>query len=210
MLEHVPPFWQGVLASLLATIVAGIAVQFSRIFSGRARLKAEQNREAIKKLRQRISSADSVLRVEGYFVALFRLLRYLLLGSLLWVVAWAITLFPFGFVFGVVVAFASLGAYYSGLRWLYYVTRPANPESKGPSGKLLILHTATYGAGSVLVDVKSALAERLTDGHLQVYAGNQLGGDPCPGKPKELLIDYSYDGIRHTRRLPEGEMLSLP
>ena len=50
----------------------------------------------------------------------------------------------------------------------------------------------------------------LPPGRLQVYAGNQLTGDPCPGVVKQLAVEYSYEGARRTRVIPEGQSLSLP
>jgi hypothetical protein len=186
----------------------GSVSNFGACSQRRARESSRRNKENLRELRRLITSADSILRGEGYFVALFRLLRYLFVGSILWIIAWAASFFES--TVGIAVGLVALGAYYYGLRWLYNITRPAKPESVNPSGKLLMLHSAKYGAGNIVVDVTAILAERLADGSLEVYAGNQLGGDPCPGRRKELVVDYSYAGQRHARHVPEGEILSLP
>jgi hypothetical protein len=71
------------------------------------------------------------------------------------------------------------------------------------------IHSARYGAGDHWRDVKSALVSELKQ-HGVAYAGNQLGGDPCPGKAKELQLDFTYRGERQQVVLPEGRTLKFP
>jgi len=208
MIEKIPQFWQGFLASLLATIVFAIAIKLWAVVSTQARENQRRKRQHIQNLRSKMKSGDSILRVEGYFTALFTLLKYIFVGIILWVVAWGLSLFEY--TFSLLVALASLGVCYSGLRWLYSVMRPPALASTDSSGKELVLHSAKYGARGEFRDITAVLAEHLTQGHLQVYAGNHLAGDPYPGLVKELIVDYSYGGERYTRTVGEGEILSLP
>jgi hypothetical protein len=208
MIDKIPQFWQGVLASLLATIVVAIAAKLWAVISTQARENQCRKQQCIQDIRSKMKSGDSILRVEGYFTALFTLLKYIFVSIILWVVAWGVSFFEY--TISLLVALASLSVCYLGLRWLYGLMRPPVLVSTDPSGKKLELHSAKYGAMGEFRDITAILAERLTQGHLQVYAGNHLAGDPCQGVGKELIVDYSYDGERHTRIVREGEILSLP
>lgn len=208
MLDHVPAFWQGVLASILATIVVAIAIKLWSLFSTQAQQSQQRRQQQVKDLRAKMASSDSVVRVEGYFVTLFTVLKLLFIGSILWVLAWSISFFKA--TASLVVALASLVIYYLGLRWLYSTLRPAGATSTDTAGVALTIHSARYGAAGQYLDVAPVLTERLNKGRLEIYAGNQLAGDPCPGVPKELLVEYSYGNERHRRTVMEGNILSLP
>jgi len=208
MLDHLPQFWQGFLASVLATIVVAIAIKLWALFSTQAQQSQQRRQQQLKDLRAKMRSSDSVVRVEGYFVTLFTVLKLLFIGSILWVLAWSISLFAASA--SMIVAMASLVIYYLGLRWLYNTLKPAGATSIDPTGAALTIHSAKYGAVGQYVDVALVLTERLASGHLEVYAGNQLAGDPCPGVPKELMVEYSYGNERHKRAVREGDILSLP
>jgi hypothetical protein len=55
------------------------------------------------------------------------------------------------------------------------------------------------------------LNERLFNGRLEVYAGNQLaGGSVRANTPKELPVEYSYAYERHKRGSERGKIFSLP
>lgn len=82
-------------------------------------------------------------------------------------------------------------------------------QAKRGSGPLIIV-AAKYGALDQYVDVTPIVAETVSGGRLDVIAGNHLGGDPCYGEPKELIVDYIYAGQRLTRSAREGGMLALP
>ncbi len=65
------------LASIVATILVGIVVKVYGIFSTQAQQSKRRREERLEELREKMNSPDSVLRVEGYFVTLFTLLKYL-------------------------------------------------------------------------------------------------------------------------------------
>jgi hypothetical protein len=69
---------------------------------------------------------------------------------------------------------------------------------------------ATYGYGDKLVDVINEIRGRVQTGQMSIRAGNDLGGDPAPGKVKSLTIQYAIGGgtpLVVTAR--EGESISL-
>ena len=75
----------------------------------------------------------------------------------------------------------------------------------------LILHSATWGCENHVVDVVHLLRSRIRDNALRIRATNDaLGCDPCPGIGKFLTVDYSWEGRRMSRDVPEPQMLSLP
>jgi hypothetical protein len=74
----------------------------------------------------------------------------------------------------------------------------------------LVIHSAVYGVGGNVVDVRAALISRMRDNILAACVGNNLAGDPAPGDPKRLTVEYSYKGKRKTVTVLEGGELRLP
>jgi len=72
----------------------------------------------------------------------------------------------------------------------------------------LIIHSATYCAGTASLDVTAELAQCVRERRLPVLSGNQLAGDPSEGVPKELVVEYTYLGVHRTKRTPEGQYWS--
>jgi hypothetical protein len=70
--------------------------------------------------------------------------------------------------------------------------------------------SARYGAGSSYVDVTSVLVQRIDKAGLHVPVGNNLAPDPCPGTPKELVVEYEHNGQRHNKKVFENDMLMIP
>ncbi len=64
--------------------------------------------------------------------------------------------------------------------------------------------------GGQTVDVTEAVAALVRDGTLVVTAGNELGGDPANLVRKQMRVDYTLDGKRHSRTIQEGATLQLP
>ena len=90
------------------------------------------------------------------------------------------------------------------------ITERTKRRRSQSSGKPLVIHSAKYGQNGSNADLLNALRDRVVDNGLEVVASNRLGGDPCPGVPKELVVDYSYDGVRQTKCVKEDETLKLP
>lgn len=210
MLDQIPQFWQGVFASIVATILVGIGVKVYGIFSTQAQQSKRRKEERLEELRQKMNSPDSVLRVEGYFITLFTLLKYLFIASILWVSSWVLEFVLPGLGVAPAIAIVSLVFYYSGLKWLYATLKATEPVYQNLRSGDLVLHRAVYGVHGEGIDVTSRLASQMLDGRLKIIVGNNLGEDPCPGQPKELRVDFSYQGQEHHRIVPEGEILSLP
>jgi len=74
----------------------------------------------------------------------------------------------------------------------------------------LLIESAKYGAGDRFVDVTALLAQSLDGDTLHVRADNDLAGDPAIGTPKQLVVSYLNNGVRATKTVGEGEVLSLP
>jgi HEAT repeat protein len=83
-------------------------------------------------------------------------------------------------------------------------------EAKPSAGKVTI-RRAVYGAigegGSA--DVTRKIAKIVAAGSLSVTASNANFGDPAPGIPKKLLVEYTVAGVAHARTVKEGETLTL-
>jgi len=71
--------------------------------------------------------------------------------------------------------------------------------------------TASPGPADQVVDVTAKLESLVKDGALSVKVDNELAGaSPLPSKPKELRVEYLYDGRWNIAIIPEGQMLELP
>jgi hypothetical protein len=74
----------------------------------------------------------------------------------------------------------------------------------------LTIVAAHYGCRDHRVDVASHLKRAISSNKLHVYVGNQIGGDPCPGTPKDLIVTYRFLGKESTETFAEGSDLDLP
>ena len=84
-----------------------------------------------------------------------------------------------------------------------------HPE-RTPQGELVI-HKATFGADGMRVDVTGIVRLRVSGGRLEIpVTPHYLGSDPAVGVVKDLVVNYSYAGQRHTVRVREGGILTLP
>lgn len=80
-----------------------------------------------------------------------------------------------------------------------------------PAGKLVIVK-AVYGdlPDGAKTDVTEKVAGMVKDGALSVAASNDTFGDPAEGVVKKLTVDYTIDGVAHSKTANEGETLALP
>jgi hypothetical protein len=85
---------------------------------------------------------------------------------------------------------------------------PQKPEK--PDSAPLIIHSAFYGVEGIHFNVMEIVQAHLVDGRLEIRCGNDLFGDPCPGKGKIMTIDYSVGGKRLKKFVMEGEFARLP
>jgi hypothetical protein len=85
----------------------------------------------------------------------------------------------------------------------------AKVRARLPQLKGLSIYGAFYGAGRHRINVKDPV---LTELHRygSAYVGNQLAEDPCPGIPKDLILDFAYQGQRTQVTIPEGKFVEFP
>ena len=86
---------------------------------------------------------------------------------------------------------------------------PAKKPPKSSSLKGVTIHSAMYGVREHRIDVKAKLLAELRRSG-SAYIGNQLGGDPTPNSPKDLLLDFTVQGQRQQVSIPEGNTLGFP
>ncbi len=89
---------------------------------------------------------------------------------------------------------------------------PAGGNRPGPGhGRRLEILDADYGYGNRWRDVTGILQDRVYRGRLELSVDNRsLGGDPAPGRDKELRVVYRVNGSRRQITAYEGEYLVLP
>jgi hypothetical protein len=73
-------------------------------------------------------------------------------------------------------------------------------------------HSATYGFRDGMADVRERVVKGIQDGVLDLLVNNEtMGGDPCPGAQKELILTYAIgEGPVQTLRRKEHERLRVP
>jgi DnaJ-like protein len=92
-----------------------------------------------------------------------------------------------------------------GLLWIV----PFYAQFGGNHGLTII--SADYGSSGKYRSVTSILKGMVRNDRLSIQVNNQtLGGDPAPGKEKELIVRYRYRGQEDEVRVREGELLNLP
>ena len=87
LLNSVPPFWEGVLASLVAALIFAILVALLRIFSGTARNWSDQKLEAKRKLIHKLKEGNDLDKSQASLTIIFHVLKWLFLGNLLWMIS---------------------------------------------------------------------------------------------------------------------------
>ncbi len=76
----------------------------------------------------------------------------------------------------------------------------------------LEIHYAKYGSDAQKRDVIDYIDEQISSNdRLNLLVNNDnLGGDHYSGKPKQLHIIYTFNGVLYEEKLDEGEMLIIP
>ena len=92
------------------------------------------------------------------------------------------------------------------------ISSSKNPDTAPKSGSSrLVIRKAVYGdlpdGGND--DVTLTVAEMVRANALEVTANNENFGDPAGGIPKELRVDYTFDGWKKSRTVEEGETLKI-
>jgi hypothetical protein len=67
---------------------------------------------------------------------------------------------------------------------------------------------AKYGAGNAWFDVTEKATKIFEEKH-EVKASNRLGGDPCYGSAKVLVVEYTCDGKSYTVEIKEGKAFKV-
>lgn len=69
---------------------------------------------------------------------------------------------------------------------------------------------ATYGKDSNIVDVTDKLQQMIKNDSLEITASNALAGDPFPGTLKDLIIDYTINGVAKREIIKERDTKIIP
>jgi hypothetical protein len=85
----------------------------------------------------------------------------------------------------------------------------AQPPKRSAKRRLQIIE-ALYGFKDHRVNVAHKLNSLIRNDRLHVFVGNQLGGDPCPGEKKNVVVKYSYKGVEEIITVPERKDLDIP
>ena len=83
---------------------------------------------------------------------------------------------------------------------------PARIIHDNPSNITIV--KAKYGAGSAWVDVTEK-AQKVFEEKREVKASNRLGGDPCYGSVKILIIEYLCEDEAFKVEIKEGKLFTI-
>ncbi|KKS39630.1 MAG: hypothetical protein UV55_C0054G0005 [Candidatus Gottesmanbacteria bacterium GW2011_GWC1_43_10] len=89
------------------------------------------------------------------------------------------------------------------------VSSAENPEEVQIPNKFKIIK-ATYGVPGKDTDVTQKLNDLIIDDKLTTQATNALAGDPAPGTPKFLEIEYENEEGKLSKKYAENEQVNLP
>ena len=86
----------------------------------------------------------------------------------------------------------------------------ANPPAPPRKSRLVIVK-AVYGdlPDGQASDVTADLTDMIENDGLEVTAGNNTFGDPAFGRPKELRVDYKFDGRKKSITVQENGTLRI-
>ena len=75
----------------------------------------------------------------------------------------------------------------------------------------LVIEKAFYGdlPNGPSTDVTEKVKAKVKDDALSVDANNDNFGDPAEGVEKKLKVDYSFDGVKKSKQVGEGETLKI-
>jgi len=76
-------------------------------------------------------------------------------------------------------------------------------ETKTPAFQIEIIKVL-YGSGETWIDVTEK-SSRIFNERSEIKASNRLGGDPCYGKAKTLMIEYNRNGKNYVEEIKEGK-----
>jgi RNA polymerase sigma factor (sigma-70 family) len=77
-------------------------------------------------------------------------------------------------------------------------------KQEKPTVADLVITKAKYGSGMDWVDVTEK-ASKIYSERFEVKASNRLGGDPCYGRSKALVIEYTREGKDYVEEIREGK-----
>jgi hypothetical protein len=81
---------------------------------------------------------------------------------------------------------------------------------KSAPGATLEIKKATYGKDAQIADVTEKVRQAVVSDSLNLTAENSLsGGDPAPSVPKELRVEFSFNGEDGIKVIPEGQSISI-
>lgn len=211
IINKIPQFWQGVIGSILATILILIFTKVFGLFSNEIKESKKQRAKKLEELKEKILSQDSVSRVEGYFQILFTILKYLFVANISWVVS---GIFSFDVLTYSLFIIICLLCFYLGLRQIFTVYKVLKKDTIFYKHSLnendLVIQFAEYGFGEKYFDVTDKLRALLENNEIELVTNNDTFGDSHPGKVKSLNVVYTYRGKTHKRVITEGETLKLP
>jgi hypothetical protein len=128
VINSLPPFWQGVLSSIVAALVLAVLGFVLRIVFSSIREWVSTRRGSLEILRQQLSSAMPAVRGEATIRVLFSVAQWLIISAILYTLSSVLSFSGYRFV-DLTLKLASLGSLVIGLWWLFQYQRPGKSVS---------------------------------------------------------------------------------
>ncbi|MBT3044964.1 MAG: hypothetical protein KME67_19060 [Candidatus Thiodiazotropha sp. (ex Codakia orbicularis)] len=119
LIEQIPVFWQGVLASIVAGMILTILgyIFSTSIKQWRKNLSSHKNLKRI--IANKLQSNGMIPRLDGSIFCLFQTVKYLFFANIFWVLPE--TVYMFGEL-TILIKLLSLFFFVMGLKWIYFYT----------------------------------------------------------------------------------------
>ena len=119
-IDSIPSFWQGVIASIVATVLIAVAVGAFKIWSGSYNSWRDGLKVKYARLRADYEKGNDLTKIHMSVSVIFNVLKWLLLGNLLWVAPGFAAPFLDIYLVTIVFHFFSVVAFCVGLWWVYF------------------------------------------------------------------------------------------
>lgn len=123
------PFWQGVLSSIVATLLLALTGLIVRILFSSIREWVTNRRGSLEILRQQLSSSMPATRGEATIRLLFSVAQWLIISAILYALSTVISFARIPFL-DLTLKIASLACLVISLWWLYQYQRPGKSDAE--------------------------------------------------------------------------------
>lgn len=125
----IPEFWQGVFASIVATIICAIIVGTARIWWSSYNDWIIQRQKIKENFKNELTKGNDIQKIDAGIKSIFEIIKWLFIGNMFWVIPEVIVpfvVFPISYLLKLI----SVISFSYGLWWIYYfITIKKSPNA---------------------------------------------------------------------------------